>query len=110
VKQFRGYTNGNGEYSLIAVVFGATRDFDGCPPGSYHVVVSDPTIPITEADFAATRIMADSDEPVPALGPTLRPAGDRVARIYGSPKTTPLRIDVPDSGGQIDLALDSRSR
>jgi hypothetical protein len=100
-----GYTNGAGEYTLTAVVFGATRDFDGCPPGNYRVVVSEPSIPITEADFATPQAPEDSDEPVPALGPALTPVSRQVPAAYSSPDTTPLRIQVPDAGGQIDLTL-----
>jgi hypothetical protein len=100
-----GYTNGDGEYSLIAVVFGATRDFDGCPPGRYRVVVSEPTIPITEADFGPVDAYDEGDEPAVAVGPVSNPVTREVPEIYASEQSTPLLLEVPKAGGVVNVEL-----
>jgi len=105
-----GYTNGDGEYSLLAVVFGATKDYDGCPPGRYRVVVSEPSIPITEADFGPFDGEKEGDEPAVAVGPGMSPATRAIPALYTSDQTTPLVREVPESGGVVDLQLTSRSR
>jgi hypothetical protein len=104
-----GYTNGKGEYSLIAVIFGGTKDYDGCPPGHYRVVVSEPTIPITAADFGPWEGEDQGDEPAVAVGPVSTPVAHAVPQSYTSAGTTTLMIDVPESGGVIDLELTSAS-
>jgi len=104
-----GYTNGDGEYSLIAVVFGATKDYDGCPPGRYRVVVSEPSIPITEADFGPLDGEEEGDQPAVAVGPLMSPATRAIPAVYTSDETTPLVLEVPESGGVVDVELTSRS-
>jgi hypothetical protein len=105
-----GYTNGEGKYSLFAVIFGVTRDYDGCPPGRYRVVVSEPVIPITEADFGPLDAEEEGDEPAVAVGPVMSPATSVIPALYTSEETTPLVREVPESGGAVDLELTSRSR
>jgi hypothetical protein len=105
-----GYTNGEGSYSLIAVIFGATKDYDGCPPGRYRVVVSEPTIPITEADFGPWGDADEGDEPAVAIGPASRPVSRAVPAIYTSERTTTLLLEVPESGGVVDVKLTSDSQ
>lgn len=102
-----GYTNGEGSYSLIAVIFGATKDYDGCPPGRYRVVVSEPSIPITAADFGPSGGEDDGDEPAVAVGPVAGPVARGVPTIYTSEETTTLILEVPDSGGVVDVELTS---
>lgn len=103
-----GYTNGKGEYSLIAVVFGATSDHDGIPPGKYRVVVLEPTIPITEADFADPTALDEGDEAAPAMAPAMPTQRTDIPRAYSSESTTPLVVDVPEGGGELNLELDSK--
>lgn len=105
-----GYTDGDGKYSLTAVVFGATRDYVGCPAGRYRVVVSEPSIPITEADFGPLDGEEEGDEPAVAVGPMMSPAMRAIPAIYSSDETTPLVLEVPESGGVVDVELTSRSR
>ncbi len=102
-----GYTDGTGNYELIAVVFGSTKDHRGCPPGRYRVVVSEPTIPIRAEDFEASDAGPEGDDPVAAVGPVGVRTGQMVPAIYSTEATTTLLVDVPDSGGQIDVALTS---
>ena len=106
-----GYTNGKGEYALIAVIFGATSDRQGCPPGRYRVVISEPTIPITEADFGHLNVQAEGDEPAVAIGPQSAPANSnrQIPVAYTSEQTTPLVLEVPESGGVLDVKLASKS-
>jgi len=105
-----GYSNGEGEYSLFAVLFGVTSDYPGCPPGRYRVVVSEPSIPITEADFGPLDEEKEGDEPAAAVGPMSGPATMRIPAVYTSEQTTPLVGEVPESGGVVDLKLTSRPR
>lgn len=110
-----GYSDGEGNYYLIAVVANATRDFRGCPPGKYRVVVSEPMIPMTEADFVNPTVDSDDgDEPAPAVflpddvGKKKPSKGD-IPTIYTSDKTTPLLIDVVEGTDTIDIELDSNA-
>jgi hypothetical protein len=95
-------TDADGNYTLLAIRPGATRDMPGVPAGAYRVVVTEPMFPI---DLPVQK--ADDPEPVPAIG---RPADiprkrQAIPSIYGNPDTTPLRVEVPKNGGPIDLQL-----
>jgi len=101
-----GYTNGEGKYSLTAVVYGVTRDQKGVRPGRYRVTVSEPIIPISDADFER----APGTEEDPAAAGTIIDPDSRSRDIpagYTSRDTTPLVLDVSDSGGTFDLKLTS---
>lgn len=100
-----GFTNGEGNYALTAVIFGATKDYDGCPPGRYRVVVSEPTIPITAADFGPLDEEEEGGEPAVAVGPTSEPSVKDVPAVYTSEQTTTLVLEVPASGGVLDVEL-----
>lgn len=101
-----GFTDGEGKFALIGVVFGATADFEGCPPGRYRVVVSESTIPLSEADFQSRRRKSYDGEPEVAIGPTRRVNSEIPAR-YTAVQTTPLLLEVPESGGTIHVELTS---
>ena len=105
-----GFTNGEGKYYLLAVIFGVTSDYRGCPPGRYRVVVSEPMFPITDADFGPLDQEEEGDEPAPAVGPISGPAKTRIPAVYASERTTSLIVEVPESGGLLDLELISPSR
>lgn len=105
-----GYTDGQGSYALIAVIFGATRDYAGCPPGRYRVVVSEPSIPITAADFDLPQGEDLGREPAAAIGPVNSPAARGVPAVYTAAQTTTLLLEVPESGGVVDLELTSGTR
>ncbi|MEO8497568.1 MAG: hypothetical protein ABI614_21070 [Planctomycetota bacterium] len=107
-----GYSNGAGEYYLNAVVPNATRDFRGCPPGKYRVVVSEPLIPMTEADFTnPTLDTSGGSEPAPAAflpddrGLKRKPKPGEIPAIYTSDETSPLLIDVAEGSETINFAL-----
>jgi hypothetical protein len=102
-----GYTDGAGSYSLIAVIFGGTRDYDGCPPGRYRVVVSEPTIPITAADFGPWDDEREGDELAVAVGPVSTPTARSIPSAYTTVQTTTLIIKVPETGGVVNLKLTS---
>jgi len=92
-----GFTDGDGNYKLNAVVFGATTDRPGCPPGTYRVVVSEPTIPISAKDFTSDSDTDSGDEPVAAVGPVSEPPAQGVPRTYTTAKSTPLVMEVSES-------------
>jgi len=106
-----GFTNGEGKYSLLAFAFGATKDYNGCPPGQYRVVVTEPTIPISEADFIPlSGDEEEGDESVVAHAPARNPAKRNFPAIYTSSKTTPLLLEVSKTGGVISIELASPPR
>ena len=98
-------TDADGNYTLLAVRPGATRDVTGVPPGSYRVVVTEPAFPI-----AAAQPEGPAGEPAPATGlPDPRPrARPVIPSHYTNAETTELRVEVPREGGVRDLALKSR--
>lgn len=102
-----GFTDGQGKFSLIGVVFGATSDFRGCPPGRYRVVVSESTIPLSEADFQSSRRNANGREPEAAIGPMKPATKSEIPSRYTSAQSTPLVLEVPESGGTLNIELTS---
>ena len=105
-----GFTDGDGKYYLLAVLFGITSDYRGCPPGRYRVVVSEPSIPLSAADFGPLDVEEEGDEPAVAVGPVSSPPKTRIPAVYTSEKTTTLIVEVPKSGGVVDLELTSPRR
>lgn len=96
-------TDQDGNYTLLAVRPGATKDMAGAPPGKYRVVVNEPMFPI---DLPVQN--ADESEPVPAIGPpTTAPkqVQQAIPPIYRNPETTPLRVEVQKNGGDINIEL-----
>ncbi len=110
-----GFTDGAGSIKLLAVVPGAVRDFEGCPPGRYRVVITEPLIPITDQDSqgAAGGVVADENEPAAAIFiPDSRPKKNKkggIPSIYTSTTSSPLVIDVADGNEVISLELDSKA-
>lgn len=109
-----GYSDGQGNYKLRAIVPGAIKDFPGCPPGKYQVVVSEPQIPLSDADFAdpAGQVVAETDEPAPAImlmdmAPKKQVKG-AIPAMYTSNRTSPLTIEVVEGSEIIDLELVSK--
>ncbi|WP_145101830.1 hypothetical protein [Rosistilla carotiformis] len=113
-----GYSDGQGKYQLLAMVPGAIQDFNGCPPGRYRVTVSEPLIPITDADFDAARQgdVLDNGEPAAAIALTdmspkkRKQAKGDIPSVYASSTTSPLVIDVVEGNELIDLALASSGK
>lgn len=109
-----GYSDSTGSFTLRAIVPGAVKDFPGCPPGKYQVVVSEPRVPISDADFAdpASQMAVEGDEPAPAIllmdtAPKKRAKG-AIPPIYTSNTTSPLLIEVAEGGEVVNLALVSQ--
>ena len=110
-----GYTDGAGSFKLLAVVPGAIRDFNGCPPGRYRVAITEPLIPMTDKDFqdAEQGVIADENEPAVAIlmsdpYPKRRKKGD-IPSVYTSSTSSPLIIDVAEDNEVISLELDSKA-
>jgi hypothetical protein len=101
-----GSTRGDGTYSLIASIPGEMTDRAGVAPGRYRVIVFEPTIPI-EGDVQAPP--AESQEPLPAIAPDFGRRQSGIPAIYTTKESTPLTLDVPESGGVLDLKLASES-
>ena len=112
-----GYTDGEGKYSLIAVVPNAIQDFAGCPPGKYRVVISEPLIPISDGDFAnpTAATAGTADEPAPAIflpdegKPKKKKTGD-IPAVYASEASTPLVIEVAAGNETVNLELVSTAK
>ncbi|MCA9133135.1 MAG: hypothetical protein KDA45_08270 [Planctomycetales bacterium] len=109
-----GYSNGKGEYKLKAFVTGVTKDFTGCPPGKYKVVVDEPTLPISAKDFNEDgEVVApetDDSEVVVAIAPGMGRTRSDIPPIYRNENRTPLVVEVPEEGGTVDLPLKSGGR
>lgn len=109
-----GFSDGEGKYRLQSMVPGALRDYRGCPPGRYLVVVSEPTIPLPGSEGnALEQVVENSQDPAPAIGliePHRRRVKSGIPPIYGSARTTPLVVEVAEGNEIIDLALDSKAR
>ena len=106
-----GFTDRNGKYYLIAVVHGTTMEYRGVEPGRYRVTVSEPMIPITDADFGPLEREIQGAEAAPAIvisDRTPRPQ-QPIPAIYTSAATTPLVVEVPETGGALNLELTSKS-
>jgi hypothetical protein len=108
-----GYSDGEGNYSLRAMVSGAIKDYPGCPPGKYKVVVTEPVVPLSDADFADTPVAAsEGDEPAVAIAmtgpPSKRPVKGSVPNVYSSSTTSPLVVEVVVGNLTADIELKSR--
>ena len=100
-------TQKDGTYSLIASIPGGLTDEAGAPPGRYKVIVFEPTIPITED------LEVQGDDPsvlTPAISPDFGQRKREIPAIYAKQETTPLTIEVPESGGTVDLKLTSSGK
>jgi hypothetical protein len=94
-----GNTNDEGRYELMAQIPGAVKDFKGVPPGRYKVLVFEPLIPIE------SEVEDEMYEPVFIPG---EPAKGGIPPAYQSFQTTPLEVEVPEGGGELNLELTSR--
>ena len=95
------HTDQDGKYSLAAIVFGATRNYPGIPPGRYRVTVNE--APTLAGETAAAS--GEPDEVGPAMVLDSANRKSDIPAVYTSEKTTPLVFDVPESGDTIDLEL-----
>ncbi|HBJ34195.1 MAG TPA: hypothetical protein DDZ51_05405 [Planctomycetaceae bacterium] len=108
-----GYSDGQGNYQLRAIMPGALKDFPGCPPGKYQVVVTEPQIPLSDASFADTSTQdAASDEPAPAvmlleMAPKKQVKGV-IPAMYTSNLTSPLAVEVVEGVEVAKLELVSK--
>lgn len=102
-----GTTDANGKYSLIAARPGAITDMVGAPAGAYRVVVVEPLFPMDLPVQSAT-----ASEATVAIGLPSEPkkTGQAVPSVYSTPETTTLKVQVPNEGGQLDLALTSKPK
>lgn len=98
-------TSEDGSYELLAVAGGAVEDVKGAIPGSYVVTVNEPMFPI-ESDMA---VQGESDEPEVAMGMPRPPKSNSqpIPPQYTSEESSPLKVQVPESGGVINLELTS---
>jgi hypothetical protein len=109
-----GYSDGQGKYRLRAMVPGAIKDFPGCPPGKYQVVVAEPQVPLSDADFsdAAKSAVSNTDEPAVAIALTdmrpKKPAKGSVPPVYTSNRTSPLVIEVVVGTDSANIELVSK--
>lgn len=108
-----GYSDGQGNYKLRAIVPGAVKDFPGCPPGKYQVVVTEPQVPLSDADFTdpASQVAAETDEPAPAIMIDMTPKKQvkgSIPAMYTSNRTSPLVIEVVEGGEIVNLELVSK--
>lgn len=109
-----GFTDGAGSLTLLALVPGAIRDFKGCPPGRYQVVITEPLLPMTEDSFRdASQNVVDSEN-APAVAvfvPKSRPKRNEkgvIPSIYTSTTSSPLVVEVAEGSEIITLELNSK--
>lgn len=96
-------TKEDGTYALYVVRPGSLKPEYGILPGSYVVVVTEPTIPI-----GTPKVKESPDQP--AITPADAAALQRspIPRVYTQPETTSLRATIRPNEGAVDLALTSR--
>jgi len=90
-----GISDANGKFTLKATIQGATSDQNGCPPGTYKVVVFEPLIEVNMKDAPAGA--------EPMLVPDSKKS--EIPRVYLDAATTTLKATVPEAGGTVDLDL-----
>jgi hypothetical protein len=95
-----GSSDAAGKYTLNAMISGATRDYPGIAPGRYRVTVFDATI------SGDASMQDEGDEPAVAVAPGMASGTSEIPRIYGTDQS-PLILDVPESGGKLDVELKS---
>jgi len=95
-----GVTDAEGRYSLKAMVPGAIKDYPGIGPGRYRVTVFEP---IVTGDVTAS----ESGEPAAAIAPSTNRKKSEIPSVYGTSRS-PLVLDVPEEGGELDVALKSK--
>lgn len=99
------HTDQDGRYSPTATVFGATRNYPGIPPGRYRVTVNEPMLLMGEEEANAVE---PGEVPMAVGLDDLTPRKSEIPAVYHSQDTTPLVLDVPESGGALDVKLTSR--
>ena len=95
-----GFSGADGKYTLKAVVPGAIKDFPGIPAGRYRVIVFEPLIAIN------AKVEENGDEPAVAIAPGFNRGKLGIPAVYGTERS-PLVLDVPESGGVLDIELKS---
>lgn len=104
-----GYTDTDSKYYLIANAGGTTSDQRGVHPGVYRVTVAEPMVPIDEKSFGTTGAPeANGDAPAPAIVLLPQKAKTVIPAAYSNPALTPLIVNVPEEGGEINLELKSK--
>ncbi|WP_116344502.1 hypothetical protein [Blastopirellula marina] len=101
-----GNSDAEGKFNLLTIVPGAVRDYRGCQPGRYHVIVQEPMFPIDKVDTQETPPLDSiQGEAIEGIGPPAAEIGmvqpvrrksakDSVPLVYRSERTTPLIIEV----------------
>ncbi|EAQ81754.1 hypothetical protein DSM3645_29272 [Blastopirellula marina DSM 3645] len=111
-----GCTDGEGKFNLHTVVPGALRDYRGCQPGRYCVIVGEPLLPIgdTSSEANIQGEVVDGEGPAAAVAiaePTRRSKGKpSIPAIYQSQNTTPLIVEVSEEVEFYELTMDSKPR
>lgn len=95
-----GSSDAEGKYTLRAVVLGATRDYPGIATGRYRVNVFEPFI------AGDVSVEEDGDEPAVAMGPGFGSGKSAIPAVYGTERS-PLVLEVPESGGVLNIELKS---
>ncbi|PQO25655.1 hypothetical protein C5Y96_22810 [Blastopirellula marina] len=108
-----GFSTGDGTFNLQAIVPGAIRDYRGCPPGRYRVVIGEPLIPISDEPVVEAS-MSEEEGPAPAIALDLRPrrraTKGGIPAIYRLENTTPLVVEVSEGIEAYEFKLDSKPK
>jgi len=96
-------TDAAGKYELLAIVAGVRSDAKGALPGRYRVTVLEPATPL-EATEGAPEMEGF------VMPGAAGPSRGGIPLIYQDQAKTPLSVEVPETGGTIDLELKSQRR
>ncbi len=105
-----GYSDPEGRFHLVAVVSDKLNDIAGCPPGHYRVIVNEPMIPISEADFETGNQTSATPTVEPAVAILLPDpnAKSDIPAVYRSDNTSPLEVEIREENTTLTVELQSK--
>lgn len=95
-----GTSDAEGNYTLTAVVPGATKSYPGIAPGTYRVTITEPMVSATSGTATGGGESAE-------IFATGGPAKPSFPPIYSS-ASSPLKLTVPEAGGTLAIELKSK--
>ncbi|WP_145101826.1 hypothetical protein [Rosistilla carotiformis] len=96
---------------MKAITSDTIEDVPGCLPGRYHVVVTEPLIPISDRDFEAVHqeMTEEPREPEVALLLSAPNPNSTIPDAYRTDDTSPLEIVIDQQTEPLTIELDSKA-